>query len=302
MHLIDFPQMRRNVSLKGYCTFGVGGPADYFIELQETEHLPELIKMARAEGIPYFILGGGSNVLFLDEGFPGLVIRMMGRRVEVKNHQLMADAGATWPLLLKTMTDAGLSGLEAMAGLPGTLGGAIRGNAGCFGTEMADVVKTVTWYDPEKNEIRTDSADFFQFGYRMSFFKHHPGVVLRATLRLKPVTPDKNRSNMPSAATPSETQEILQLRATKQPPGKSSGSFFKNPSSDQTAGWLIDQCGLKGLRIGDAQISEKHANFFLNLGQATAADLLALRDRAKQAVHERFGVLLEEEVVIVTPR
>jgi UDP-N-acetylmuramate dehydrogenase len=311
MTLADFPVIERTVPLAGFSTFGVGGPANYFYALKDLANLGTLVAAAHLEKIPIFVLGGGSNVLFADEGFCGLVVRVVAEDVRVEGDQIMAEAGAKWPRILEAAEKIHLNGFEAMAGLPGTVGGAVTGNAGCFGVEMKDMLVKAEIYDLASNTVRTVTPEFFQYRYRWSRLKEEPAVVLRVWLKGASVP-----ANAPTS------KEIQALRQTKQPPGKTGGSFFKNPFVEnnaplvagspcesrlnsagapglQPAGWLIDQCGLKGLKIGGAQISPKHGNFFMNVGGATTNDLLALRDRAKAAVRNRFGIELKEEVVIV---
>ncbi len=288
MNLDEISTIQTNVSLKPYCTYGVGGEARYFNELKEIDNLPHLLSVASDSNTPVFAFGGGSNVLFLDEGFPGLVIRIVANKVNVEGNCVIAEAGAKWPAIITAASEAGLTGLEAFAGLPGTIGGATAGNAGCFGTEMKDVFKEALIYDLAARRVREVGPKYFDFSYRWSRVKETHDIVLRVKLCL-----DKN-SGQPVAECP----DTLEARFDKQPPGRSGGSFFKNPSSDQPAGKLIDECGLKGHQIGGAKISEKHANFFMNDGGGTAADLLALGEKAKSAVREKFGIELEQEVVI----
>ena len=285
----EIPDLKRDVTLSGYSTFSVGGPADFFVDVREVSLLPDILDAAREANIPTFILGGGSNVLFKDEGFRGLIIRLLADSIEIDGERMTIEAGARWPAIHRAAAEAQLTGLEAFQGLPGTMGGAVAGNAGCFGTETADVLESARIYDPESGEVLTWTCDDFDYRYRWSRLKEQPGVVLSATLKLATLQAD----------TPEHDMDSQRARLMKQPPGRSSGSFFKNPSSEQPAGMLIDQCGLKGLKIGGAQISPKHGNFFMNMGGATAADLLALRDRAVAAVQEKFGLTLKEEVVIV---
>jgi UDP-N-acetylmuramate dehydrogenase len=286
MDIVNFPDLQQAFSLKPFCTFNVGGLADYYYEAKDLSLLPELLRLAHAENIPVFIFGGGSNVLFLDEGFRGLVIRVTASNVQINGTQLIADAGTKWTALIRAMHEGNLTGLESFNGLPGTLGGAVAGNAGCFGTEIKDVFSSAKILDQTTGNIREVGMDYFQFSYRWSMIKVSEDVVLSVTLQLKNLEGERPE------------QGSLQARLAKQPPGKSSGSFFKNPSPDKPAGWLIDQCGLKGFQIGGAQISEKHANFFLNHGKATSSDILALRDEAKKQVQIQFDIELEEEVVI----
>lgn len=307
MSLKDFPEIRRNVILKNYCTFRVGGPADYFYSARDFESFLNVLKAAKKENISVFILGGGSNVLFLDEGFRGLVVKMEMVKIEVKDEILIAEAGATWLSLLKTAEKADLSGLEEMNGLPGTLGGAVYGNAGCFGKETAQLVESALLYDPSSGKTKKVSRDYFNFRYRWSRLKETHEIVLRVTLKLK----NQHFESKKSDTSPrrygmrgekyegAHSADATCLRAKNQPLGFSSGCFFKNPSPWQSAGLLIDQCGLKGLQINGAQISPKHGNFFINTGTATAHDLLSLRDQVKKSVFDRFQISLEEEVIVV---
>jgi len=297
MKLMDFPGIQKNVPLRGYSTFNVGGPADYFINLDDVSVLPDLLAAANADEIPVFVLGGGSNVLFMDEGYRGLIIRMVAEKVHVEGQKLVAEAGAKWPVLLKTMRGAGLTGLEPFNGLPGSIGGAVAGNAGCFGAEMKDFFESAILYDHATRAPRTVTGGDLAFSYRSSALKKNHNIVLEVTLALVLATSAPATQASTESITISQTQ-----RVATQPPGRSSGSFFKNPSSEQPAGLLIDQCGLRGHQIGGAQISPKHGNFFMNVDNATAHDLLALRDLAQSAVRAKFGIELEPEVVIVDTR
>lgn len=305
MKLMDFPGIQKNVPLRGYSTFNVGGPADYFINLDDVSVLPDLLAAANADEIPFFVLGGGSNVLFMDEGYRGLIIRMVAEKIHIKGRKLVAEAGAKWPVLLKTMRGAGLTGLEPFDGLPGSIGGAVAGNAGCFGAEMKDFFESAILYDHATRALHTVTKDDLAFSYRGSALKKNRNIVLEVTLALSPVTSAPTSGlvppiEAPATLAPSGPVTISQTqRVATQPPGRSSGSFFKNPSPEQPAGLLIDQCGLKGHQIGGAQISPKHGNFFMNVDNATAHDLLALRDLAQSAVRAKFGIELEEEVVIM---
>lgn len=285
MHLADFEGIQTHVALRGLCTLGVGGPADFFYDAKTVEALTGVIAAAQRDGVPIFILGGGSNVLFADEGFRGLIVKIGLNDVRAEGETVVADAGARWPAVLTVMRDAGLFGLEPMEGLPGTVGGAVAGNAGCFGLETAAVLQSAMIFEVASGTLREVGPDFFEFRYRWSRVKATGDAVIRATFGLR-------RGVATTAG------DHLKQRAAKQPPGKSSGSFFKNPSPEQTAGQLIDACGLKGFAMGGAQISPRHANFFMNMGGATAADFLALSDHVKKTVRERFGIELVEEVII----
>ncbi|MBT7703718.1 UDP-N-acetylmuramate dehydrogenase [Candidatus Peregrinibacteria bacterium] len=288
MNLLQIENVRENVSLKPYCTYGVGGEARFFYELADVDQLEMVLAAAREDNVAVFIFGGGSNVLFLDEGYPGLVIRVVANEVRVEENYVIAEAGAKWPAVIAAAREAGLCGLESFEGLPGTLGGAVVGNAGCFGTEIKDVFASAMIYDLKKNKVREVGPEYFEFSYRWSRIKETKAVILSVKLCL-----DKGEIK-PVKACP----DTMAARFEKQPPGKSGGSFFKNPSPDQPAGKLIDECGLKGHQIGGSKISEKHANFFMNDGGGTAAELLELGEVAKSAVREKFGVELKEEVMI----
>ncbi len=287
-HLI----LKERVPLSKYTTFGIGGPARYVAEPQDLEELREALLFAEEEGLPYLILGGGSNVLFHDEGFEGVVIRMARmNHVEVKGEVLEAEAGTTLKRLINVARDAGLSGLEPFVGIPGELGGAIVMNAGLKGHEIGDRLVSVTLltFDGYVEELPPQELGL---AYRRSRVRDM-GIIVKARLRLVPG--DTERIDQ-------EIQNYLEHRKSTQPYGmKSAGCVFKNPAPDVSAGKLLDDAGLKGYRLGDAMYSEKHANFIVNLNQARAEDVLALMDLGKQRVREMFGYELEEEIVVLDP-
>lgn len=285
-----FPWIKINEPLKNHCTFGIGGPADFFYELTNVEELPELIKFADENHIPHFVFAAGANILFLDKGFRGLVIQNLSSNIRVDNETITADSGALLKEIIEKGMEAGLTGLEPLFGIPGTIGGAIFGNAGVPGTEIADFVVKVSCFNIEEG-IRVYTKDEMDFLYRSSRIKKQgKDLILGVTLKLKKGNKKKSKKQIDG---------MVEARATKHPLGKTCGSLFKNPLPDKPAGMLIDQAGLKGLRIGGAQISEKHGNFFLNLGNATAKDVLELAKIAKEKVREKFGIALEEEVRII---
>jgi len=269
--------------LDKYCTLKVGGPADFFCKAKDIETLKNLINFAKNASLPYFILSGGSNVLFDDKGFRGLVIKMDLKNLEIKDEEITADAGVIVALMMNKASSSGLTGLEKWIGLPGTIGGAVRGNAGCNGLETKDILVKATLLNPETGEIHEEKNEYFGFGYRDSKIKHSDEIILNATFRLKK----------------GEPQKVENPRVFTQPKGMSAGSFFKNPSPENPAGMLIDKAGLKGTRIGNAQISDVHGNFILNLGGATTKDIKDLVALAKSTVKEKFDIELEEEVKIV---
>ncbi len=289
-----FPDIVFDEPLARYCTFRIGGPADYFYRLKDSALLPDLISFAKENSLPYFIFGGGSNILFHDDGFRGLVIHLESSKIEIKDTQIIADAGVSIPQLIKAAIESHLFGLEKWGGLPGTVGGAVRGNAGCNGLETKDILIEATLLSPETGKIHVEPAAFFNYSYRNSSLKYSHEIVLNATFQLKKSEISKEEQQKLYA-------ETIKERASKQPPGSSCGSFFKNPSPENPAGKLIDLSGLKGTKIGGAQISEKHGNFFMNTGSATFADMLALSELAKKEVKSKFGIDLEEEIQIVQP-
>lgn len=285
--------IEKNKILAPFCTYLIGGPADFFLDAKTKEDLAEALKWAAENKLRTFVFGGGSNLLFADEGFRGLVIKVSMNEVRALDEKIIADAGVKIFTLVKTAQDAGLSGLESWNGLPGTVGGAVFGNAGCFGTETKDILESAEIFIPGEG-IASKNADYFDYVYRNSKVKKNPGVIiLNATFKLKKDDVQKIKERM---------NEIARLRITKQPAGSSTGSFFKNPPGELSAGSLIDQCGLKGKMLGKAQISEQHANFFLNKGGAKATDIIELGEAAKNAVREKFGVELEREVVFVAEK
>ncbi len=281
-------KIEEDVLLAPYSTFQIGGAADFFLEAKSTEEVLEGIEWAEERDLPFFVFGGGSNLLFDDGGFRGLVIRVKSGSLVVKGETITADSGVLMAKVVLAAAEAGLTGLEAWNGLPGTVGGAVRGNAGCFEVECKDVLESADVWLPGQG-VRTVGVDELEYGYRHSRLKEAGGVVLSATFKL---------AKGDGAEIKKKMMEIARSRIQKQPPGSSTGSFFKNPVGDH-AGRLIEAAGLKGKRLGKAQISEGHANFFLNTGGATAADILALAELAEKTVKEKFDVELEREVVYV---
>lgn len=285
----QFPGIKGEEPLKKHCTLRVGGPADFFYELTNIEELPSLVSLSEENRIPYKIIGRGSNVLFTDNGFRGLIIKNLTNRVEVIGDEITADSGVLWAEIIKVATDNNLTGLEPLHGIPGTIGAAVYGNAGVPEVETGMLVKSITVFNVGDG-VREIKKDNISFKYRWSSLQEHREIVMRVILSLKKGGTQKSQKLI------SKTNDV---RRGKQPIGLSAGSFFKNPSPDKPAGYLIEQVGLKGFKIGDAQISEKHANFFINTGNATCAQILELADTAKQKVRDRFGIELEMEVKII---
>lgn len=290
---IKYPEIQQSMELAPFTTIKIGGPADFYYELKDINTLLELIEDATELEIPWIVIGGGSNLVFSEEGFQGLVIHIKAKNIKKVNTGIEADAGALISQIIQFALKNSLRGIENLAGIPGTLGGAIRGNAGANGTEIQDIIETVTIFDP-KNGIRTEQNDYFNFSYRNSKIKKDSNkIVLKATLKLQKASQD-------DLITMQETiKKNLLGRTGRQPQGMTTGSFFKNPSPENPAGKLLDQAGCKGLKVGKAQISDLHANWVVNLGGATQQDIIELVKMAKNKVKERFNVDLEPEVQLV---
>lgn len=291
-------RFRQDVSLSRYSSARVGGPADMFLSVYNVSDLQTAVEMAYAHDVPYFILGGGSNILVADAGVRGLVIMNRAREVKFRNTGFSVictvESGMNLSSLARQCIAKGLGGLEWAVSVPGTVGGAVVGNAGAHGGDMNSALVAATVWEPGQG-ARIYSKEELNYAYRDSVLKRdHDSkaprrVVLTAELELEP-----------------EPVDVLMARADgftahrkqTQPGGASTGSMFKNPEH-YYAGYLIDAAGLKGFRSGDAVISEKHANFFVNEGQATAEDVRGLIAEAWHTVREQFGVELELEVELV---
>ena len=279
-----------------HTTFGIGGPADCYAVAATEDQLLSLTDIALRRGVPYFVLGSGSNILVGDDGIRGLVIENRYTHCDEPVPQasdsfcLRAASGASFAALARRLAQAGLSGLEWACGIPGTLGGAVVYNAGAYGGCLADVLLGVRVANGGRP---TDiAASELALGYRGSAFTRGilaGKLVLSADLILHRGDP---------AALTQRVAELDARRLAAQPRGRNAGSIFRN-TPEHPAWWLIDQVGLRGHRIGDAEISTRHTNFFVNHGRARAADVVALMDLAQQRVQERFGIRLEAEVALV---
>lgn len=289
----EFPAIRINEPLKSHCTFHIGGPADLFYKAKNTEEITKLIKIAKSHSIPCFIFGGGSNLLFDDKGFRGLVIKIETQNIEINNGEITADSGVLISKLINESISHKLSGLEKWFSLPGTVGGAVRGNAGCNGLETKDIFVKAKILNPKTGKIKEVDKNYLKFSYRYSAIKDTDEIILLATFKLK-------NKPIPKEKLKEITQKIQSERLKKQPVGLSGGSFFKNPSQLNSAGLLIEKAGLKGKTIGKAQISEKHANFLINLGGATAKDVKKLAKLIKRKIKKKFNTDLEEEVQVLS--
>lgn len=280
---LPFPH-KTNQLLSDYSTFGIGGPARYLAEAKTPTQMQQMLEYAHKHALPVHILGKGSNSLFHDQGFNGLVILNKIDFLEQQGEIFTAGAGYSFARLGGITAKSGYSGLEFASGIPATVGGAVFMNAGANGHEVADVLTRVR-YVTEKGELITFTRDDLYFGYRTSAFQKWRGAIVEASFTLHPSETAKQRQ-----------KEILDYRLGSQPYGeKSAGCAFRNPE-DGVAGQLIDHCGFKGLNVGGAEVSPKHANFIVNRGGAKAADVRALLDQIKEQIATKTGVNLEEEI------
>lgn len=288
-----FPnRLQFDVPLARYTAARVGGPADVFLSLNSANELAEAVEILWAVQCPFTLLGGGSNVLVSDAGVRGIVLLNRAKKVrfDPQNATIWAESGANFGALARQAVTKSLSGLEWAAGIPGTVGGAVFGNAGAHDGDMAgNLIEAEVLH--RINGRETWSMDQFHYAYRSSALKENPGqaIVLSALLQLVSRSSDTIREKM---------ETFLTHRHRTQPPGASMGSMFKNPPGD-FAGRLIDAAGLKGTRVGGAEISRLHGNFFINTGKATATDVYELIQLAQRAVFEQFGFQLTLEIEII---
>ncbi len=276
--------VKKNILLAPLTTFKIGGPAKYFFRAKTIDELIEAIQWAEKKGLAYFILGGGSNILISDKGFTGLAIQFQNSGVEIKGLTIIVSAGLSLSRLIELSVKAGLTGLEWAAGIPGTVGGAVRGNAGAMGQATADYVMSIKVL--RNGEVITLKNKEVNFSYRQSVFQQNRDVILEATLVLKKGNLDESKEII---------EQCLHRRAAGQPAYPSAGCIFKNPGQ-VSAGRLIEQCGLKGFQIGGARISKKHANFIVNVDRATAENVIILIGLIKQKVRTKFDIELNEEI------
>lgn len=279
--LVDEP-MRRHT------TFRIGGPADYLIRPETEEVLRKILALCAEEKLPYFILGNGSNLLVSDQGYRGVIIQIYKnfQQCVTEGNVIRAGAGILLSRLSAAAGEAGLTGLEFASGIPGTLGGAVFMNAGAYGGEMKDIL---SWADvlDEERKLRRLSAEELELGYRTSRVKKEGWIVTGAELKLKFGDPEKIREKI---------EELKAARTSKQPlEYPSAGSTFKRPEG-YFSGKLIMDAGLRGFRVGGAQVSEKHCGFVINTGNATAADVRELMRQVQEKVWEKYQVRLEPEV------
>ena len=282
-------KVKENVSLAPYTSARIGGPADYLITANSSDELAEIMTIIWQEHLPYFMLGGGSNVLVSDKGVRGITVLNRAKAVRFENGSqptVRVESGVVFSNLANRCASKGFSGLEWAATVPGTIGGAVYGNAGAFEGNTAG---NLIWAEILTESSREQwSVEKMEYAYRTSILKQSAmkAIVLAAELSLKNATKDEVSAKI---------GQFSERRKSTQPPGASMGSMFKNPQGDY-AGRLIESAGLKGTRIGNAEISTVHGNFFVNHGKTKAADIRALIELAQRTVQGKFGVALELEI------
>ena len=281
-------QVKIEEPMKNHTTFRVGGPAAYFVMPRTAEEVAKVTELCAQENVPYYIVGNGSNLLVSDKGYDGVIIQIYKQmsRVEVKGCEIYAQAGALLSMVAKRALDTELAGFEFAAGIPGTLGGACVMNAGAYGGEMKDVLKSVTVLDKDGN-VKKLAKDELELGYRTSVIAKKGYIVLDAVIELKEGKAEEIKALM---------DDLKERRITKQPlEYPSAGSTFKRPEG-YFAGKLIQDADLRGFQVGGAQVSEKHCGFVINKDGATASDVMELMRQVSDKVYDKFGVRLEPEV------
>ena len=293
----NFPKDRiqYNVPMKNYTSFKIGGPAECLIKVQTIEEIQEILQIVHQNNIPLTIIGNGSNILVSDKGIKGIVLKIDIKKLEIEEKEenqffITVGSGNKLGEIAQKLLQKEIQGFEFAAGIPGTIGGAIRMNAGAHGLEMKDIVKTVSYLDKEDVKLYTISNEEAKFEYRNSIFSNDKYIIVEATMQLEKGKKEEIQKKM---------QEYANFRKEKQPlEYPSAGSTFKRGSDFITAK-LIDECGLKGYQIGGAQISEKHAGFIVNKGDATARDVIELMKYVKEQVYYKFKKKIEAEIEII---
>ncbi len=299
----------RDAPLSNYTRFGIGGPADIYAETSDAEQFITALHVAKTSGLETVVIGGGTNLIVSDDGFRGVVLRLVNRALRAEGTSVYVEGGAVLQALVDYTVGLGLRGLETMTGIPGSVGAAIYGNAGAYGHSIAERIATVRFYDGET--VRVFSREQCEFRYRESIFKRHKDwIVFSAALTMEAGDADSLRA---------ASDKILDVRNRKYPPTmKCAGSIFKNfllaelppavasaiPTNVVIEGkvpsaWFLEQVGAKGMKQGDIHVADYHANLIYNAGSGTARDLGAIIDDLKQRVGARWGIPLEEEVQYV---
>ena len=287
-----FPSAKFDEPLRRYTAWKIGGPADALIEPKSTDELVAAVRQARSNGVPVTVLGGGTNVLVRDGGVRGLTVRLAKSltRVEMGGTSVVADAGVLYPVLANTTAAKGLAGLEFATGIPGTVGGAVYMNAGAYGSETREVLDWAEIFRAEVGEVVRMPNEDLALSYRKSILHEHPDwLVLRAGYTLEPGDTEALKARI---------KEFRAQRMNGSPNKPSCGSTFKRPPGD-FPGRVIEAAGLKGVTVGNIQVSPIHANYLVNLGGGTAEDALELIGLVREMVREKLGVELESEVRVI---
>lgn len=290
--IVGKDKIKYNEKMSKYTTMRVGGPCDCIVFPDEISKIKEVIDFCKNENITFFVIGNGSNLLVKDEGIHGVVIKLGHRfgKIEIDGEYILAYAGATMPALSQLAKKNSLKGLEFACGIPGTIGGGVKMNAGAYGSQISDILYEVTYMD-EKEEIKTIKNKDCSFGYRKSIFTINPNyVILSAKFKLEKGNIDEIENKM---------RENSLARKTKQPlEYPNFGSVFKRPEG-YFVGKLVDDAGLRGYKIGGAQVSTKHTGFIVNVDNATCKDVLDLIEYVQTTVYNKFNVKLTPEVIII---
>ncbi|MCI6457457.1 MAG: UDP-N-acetylmuramate dehydrogenase [Clostridiales bacterium] len=291
LNILDEKNIKVDEPMKKHISFKVGGPADFLVKPKTEEELRNVVEFAKKENVPFIVIGNGSNLLVKDGGIRGIVIELSDNfnNYEIDGNIIKAQSGALLAIIGRNAMKNSLTGFEFAAGIPGTLGGALAMNAGAYGGEMKQVVKTVRLMDRDGNIFELSNEEM-KFEYRRSLLTTKDYIVLSAVIELQPGNVEEIKEIM---------ADYSNRRSTKQPLNfPSAGSTFKRPEG-HFAAKLIDDCGLRGLNLRGAQVSDKHCGFVINSGGATAKDILDLMFIVKSTVNAKFGIMLEEEVKIL---
>lgn len=303
--------IQKNIPLANYTTFRIGGPAKFFVEVKSEEELFEALQYAKNNSLEFFILGGGSNLLVSDKGFDGIAIKnlIINYKLQITQSSIEASAGVPLAMVVSLSAQNELAGMEWAAGIPGTVGGAVRGNARAYGKNTGMAIENIKALDVDGMKIKNFNKEDCKFEYWGSVFKINPNlIILSAIFKLEPGNKDESQKII---------KDTITKRIAAQPQGVGNpGSFFLNPlvadeklrkeferdrgikcrGDNLPAGWIIEQAGLKGKKIGGAMVSEKHANFIVNTGEASAEDVIILVSLIKQQVRDKFEIELQGEV------
>ena len=281
-----------NEPMSRHTSFRVGGKADFFVDVAAEQELAALLALLTGESVPHLLIGNGSDLLFADEGYRGVILHLTGEfeNAEASGEYITAGSARLLSSVSSLAAENGLTGMEFASGIPGSLGGAVFMNAGAYGGEMKDIVSRVWVMAPDGSRIEEKTGGEMDFSYRHSAIQDNPGIVTRVELKLTPGDPAQIRARI---------RELTEKRNAKQPVNyPSAGSTFKRPSKGYAAA-LIEEAGLKGVSVGGAEVSEKHSGFIINKGGATASDVLELMRLVRARVYEHSGILLEPEVRII---